>query len=98
MDSSPPSHPGRKGLTAQATHIAPSPKTDVAARACLRTSLARLNSPAPMRWATCTLKPTDAADSIPPKSQVLVDIRPIAAEASAPRLPTMEASMYTITI
>ena len=98
MDSSPPSHPGRNGLIAQAIHMAPTPNTEVAAKDCLRTSRALLNSPAPIRCATWTLKPTDAAERIPPKSHVLVDISPMAAEASAPRLPTMEASIYTITI
>ena len=98
MDSSPPSQPGRNGHIAQAIHIAAKPNTDVAARACLSTSLAIRNSPAPTRCATCTLNPTDAAERIPPKSHVLVDIRPIAADASAPRLPTIEASIYTITM
>ena len=98
MDSPPPSHPGRNGLIAHATHMAAAPNTDVAAKACLRTSLAILNSPAPIRCATCTLNPTEAAERMPPNSQVLVDMSPIAADASAPRLPTMEASIYTITI
>lgn len=49
--------------------------------------------PAPMRWATCTEKPEAAATHSPQKSQVVVDTNPMAA-ASAPRLPTIAASMY----
>ena len=37
-------------------------------------------------------------DEFPPSSQVLVETRPIAADAFAPRLPTMAESMYCITM
>ena len=65
---------------------------------CRNTRCAPSQSPAPMRWATCTEKPEAAALSSPPKSHVVVDTKPIAAEASAPRLPTIDASIYCITI
>ena len=47
-----------------------------------------------MRCATCTEKPVAAAEQMPENSHVVVDISPMDAEAFAPRLPTMEASMY----
>ena len=43
-------------------------------------------------------KAVAAAAHTPLKSQVVVDTRPMDAEASAPRLPTIEASMYSMTI
>ena len=47
-----------------------------------------------MRWATITEKPTISAWHKPLKSQVLEATRPMDAEASLPRRPTMEASIY----
>ena len=38
----------------------------------------------------------EAAEHTPMNSQVVVDTSPMDAEASAPRLPTMEASIYCI--
>ncbi len=49
---------------------------------------------APTLWATCTEKPVAAALSNPQNSHVVVETRPMEAEASAPRLPTIEASIY----
>lgn len=55
-------------------------------------------SPAPIACATCTEKPVAAALHNPPKSHVVVDISPIDAAGAAPRLPTIEASMYCMAI
>ena len=46
---------------------------------------AQSQSSAPIRWATCTEKPVDAAAQSPQKSHVVVDTNPIEAEAFAPR-------------
>ena len=51
-----------------------------------------------MRWATCTEKPVAAAEHSPPSSQVVLATRPMAAEALAPRLPTMVASIYCMAV
>ena len=51
-------------------------------------------SDAPIRWAIWTEKPVAQADRLPQMSHVDVESRPLAADASAPRLPTIDASMY----
>lgn len=61
---------------------------------CLNTRRALTKSPAPIRWATWTENPVDAALITPQNSQVVVDTNPIEADALAPRLPTMDASIY----
>ena len=93
MASFPPSHPGSDPLTAHPTAEAKSPKSSVAANACRRTFLAPAGSLAPIRWATYTENPVAAAVHTPLKSHVVVDTSPMDAEAFAPRLPTIEASM-----
>ena len=60
--------------------------------------LAFLSSFAPMAWAICTVKPIFMAMHRPPKSQVVVETSPMDAAASEPRCPTIEASMYCMTI
>lgn len=70
------------------------PTTSPASRACRSTSLASSSRFAPIRWATWTEKPVAREMHMPPSSQVEVDTRPMEAEALAPRLPTMAASMY----
>ena len=62
------------------------------------TRRAALKSLAPMKCATCTENPMLAADARPPSSHVVVSTRPMAAEARAPRCPTIEASMKNITV
>lgn len=49
-----------------------------------------------MKCATCTENPVAAALSKLPINQVVDSISPMLAEASAPRCPTMEASMKNI--
>ena len=60
------------------------------------TSRARIRSLAPMKWAVCTEKPIEAAPASPPKSQMVLSTKPMAAGASAPRLPTIAWSMKNI--
>lgn len=72
------------------------PKLPTATSAWRRMARAFVMSPAPMAWATCTENPVAAAEHDPLNSHVVVDTSPMAAAASAPRLPTMAASMYCI--
>ena len=65
---------------------------------CRSTLRAASKSLAPMKWATCTEKPIFAAEARPPISQPEVSTIPMAAEAFAPRCPTIEASMKNITV
>ena len=60
------------------------------------TCRARMKSFAPMKWAACTENPSDMALVMLLKSQVVDSTRPMLAEASAPKCPTMEASMKNI--
>ena len=55
-------------------------------------------SPAPENCATCTENPVTAAVHHPPSSHVELETKPMEAEALAPRLPTMAASMYCIMV
>lgn len=50
----------------------------------------------PIRCATCTENPVAAAAHSPQNSHVVVDTNPMEADAFAPRLPTIEASIYCI--
>ena len=65
---------------------------------CLNTRRAASKSLAPIKWATCTEKPILAAEARPPISHPVVSTSPMAAEAFAPRWPTMEASIKNITV
>lgn len=62
------------------------------------TARAPLTFLAPNRCATCTANPAETAEHSPMNSQVVVDTSPMDAEALAPRLPTMAASMYCMVI
>lgn len=53
-------------------------------------------SRAPNEWEACTENPVVKAEHIPQNNHRLVDTSPIAAESSAPRRPTIAASMYCI--
>ena len=94
METSPPSQCGRLPLIAIPMTANRLLKVRVDVMDCLNTSRASFISPAPILWATCTEKPVAAEVHIPQKSHVVVDTRPIDAEASAPRLPTIDASIY----
>ena len=75
-----------------------SPNTIVHRIACRRTSFASFSRSAPISCATCTENPVAAETHSPPNSQVVLETSPIAAVAAAPRLPTMDASIYCIMI
>ena len=62
------------------------------------TRRAASKSLAPMKWATCTENPSEAAWASPPMSHPVVSTSPMDAEALAPRCPTIEASMKNITV
>ena len=98
MASSPPSQRGSGPLTARPTTISIILKISVIVIDCLNTALALDMSFAPRKWETITKKPVAQAVVSPPNSHVVVETMPIDAEASAPRLPTMEASMNCIKI
>lgn len=63
---------------------------------CRKTLRAPSLSLAPTRCATCTEYPEVIAAHMPQKSHRLVDTSPIDAESSAPRRPTIDASIYCI--
>ena len=65
-----------------------------ATMACRNMERDLAKSDEPIRWAIWTENPVAQADRIPQKSHVDVETRPMAADASAPRLPTIDASMY----
>lgn len=64
--------------------------------ACLNTCRAFTKSLAPMKWATCTEKPMDAATVTLPNSQVVLSTKPIDADGLVPKCPTIDASMKNI--
>ena len=72
------------------------PKATPTSRLCFTRLRASRSSPAPMRWAVWTQKPTVRARHRPLSSHVLEATSPIAALASRPRWPTMDESMYCI--
>lgn len=98
IEASPPSHTGSMSLIATPINASIRLNANVAIMDCLNTARAPCMSPAPIRCATCTEKPVAAAPHKPENSHVLVDTSPMEADASAPRCPTMEASIYCITM
>ena len=93
-----PNHSGKTPLIA--TPMAASAKLNnvVEVTACRNTLRAPCISPAPILCATCTENPVDDAMHSPQNNHVVVETRPMAAASSAPRLPTIAASIYCITI
>ena len=96
MVSSPPSQRGRGPLMAQPAATSSRLNIIDMVTDWRRTSRAATASFAPRRCDTCTKNPVAQAYMSPAKSHVVVDTSPIDAEASAPRLPTIEASMNCI--
>ena len=96
MASSPPSQPGSAPPMETPTTASKEPNINVAATDSRSTFLAPAKSPAPIRCATCTENPVAAAAHSPQNSHVVVDNNPMEADAFAPRLPTIEASIYCI--
>ena len=94
MSALPPSQKGSRSLIEKPTMRSATEKSSVAANDCLSTDFASFPRFAPRRCATCTEKPVVAAEHSPQKSQSVVDMSPMDADALAPRLPTIAASMY----
>ena len=94
MDGSPPNHAGNTPLMEAPIAAKRRPKRPMAMNAWRKMARARSGSLAPMACATWTEKPVAAAEHNPENSHVEVDTSPMEAEASAPRLPTMDASIY----
>ena len=63
---------------------------------CLNTCRAFTKSLAPMKWATCTEKPIDAAAVTLLTNQVVLSTKPIDADGLVPKCPTIDASMKNI--
>ena len=98
MLSSAPIHPGSALCTKTASAIRRNEKLRTVRSPVLTYLLAPSSSLAPTLWATPTVKPMPMEVHKPPTSQVVVDTTPMAADALAPKLPTMEASIYSIII
>ena len=98
MEMSPPNQTGNAPLITMPSTASNRLKTSVAVSDCRNTARAPCISPAPILCATCTENPVAAATQSPQKSHVVVETSPIEADASAPRLPTIAASIYCITM
>ena len=96
MEISPPSQPGSIPLINTPSAANSRLKAMVADSDCRNTARAPCISPAPILCATCTENPVAAAAHNPQKSHVVVETSPMEADASAPRLPTIAASIYCI--
>ena len=92
--SSPPSQRGRGALITIPNRAINVDTIRAVKKPCLATRRALCSSFAPMYCATWTENPAETAEPTPPINHVLVDTRPIAADAFAPRLPTMAESIY----
>ena len=89
----PPSHRGSGAAIASPAKERNRLNRITVVRPCRSTLRAPPKSFDPMRCATCTEKPWDAAMAKPMKIQVVVDTSPMEAAGLAPRLPTIDASM-----
>lgn len=98
MEASPPSHKGRWRQMERPITASMMLKRKAVVKAWRKMLRAADRSLAPILWATCTEKPVEQAEHKPPKSHVVVVTNPMEAEASAPRLPTIEASIYCMTM
>ena len=92
--SSPPSHTGSFGAMARPASVAHSENSRQDVMPCLTTERALLCSRAPRRWATCTEKPIVTIEHMPQKNHSDELMRPTEADGSAPKRPTMLASIY----
>ena len=93
MSDPPPSQKGNCRCTNMLAMSTSRLMTDVQRSPWRNTLRAFAKSLEPMKWATCTEKPSDAALVMLPMSHVVLSTRPMAAEAPAPKWPTIEASM-----
>ena len=96
MLSSAPSQWGSGPASAADSAASTIPKATPTSRLCFTRLRASRSSPAPMRWAVWTQKPTVSARHRPIRSHVLDATNPMAALASRPRCPTMDESIYCI--
>ena len=94
MLASAPSQRGRLPETAMPASASTRPKITPMIRPCRTRLRASRSSPAPMRCAVWTQKPTVRARHRPLSSHVLEATSPMAALASRPRWPTMDESIY----
>ena len=98
ISSVPPSISGSSPLMPEPDKAIKSPNTAAATKDWRNTDRALRKSFAPTKCATCTVNPIATALHNPIISHVEVETRPIEAEASAPTLPTMAASIYCMAI
>ena len=98
MSSLPPSQWGRSSLMLMPISASSKLKPRHTTRACRRTLRALSASLAPILCATCTEKPVAAALPSPQNSHVVVAMMPMLAELMAPSCPTIDASMYSMTM
>lgn len=98
MAVSPPSHKGSAPLMDAPRAASVVPNSRAATRDWRKTDAALPFSSAPISCAVCTEKPVARELHSPPTSQVEVLTSPIAADAPAPRLPTIAESIYCMMI
>ncbi len=98
MASSPPSQCGSGNAIATPSSDMSTPAIAHATIPCRSTLRAPEKSLAPRRCAACTEKPIVNIEHTPQNSHRLLFIRPTEADSSAPRRPTIEASIYCIRI
>ena len=96
--ASPPSQLGSGVLISAATSASMTLMHRAIMSPCFMIFLADLSSPAPTAWAICTVNPVVTAMHSPPNSHVVDETSPMAPDAFAPRRPTMDASMYCMTM
>ena len=91
-----PSQMGSGPLIPMAAAIRIPEKHSAKTKACFNTCLASRSCLAPIFWAAWTENPVATALHRPFSSHVLVETTPIAADAPAPKFPTMAVSIYCI--
>ena len=96
ISAPPPNHSGMGRWSSTPTKVMNKLNTMPQTRACRYTWRALGKSLAPIKCATCTEKPVEAAINTLPNNQIVGSMRPILAEAAVPRCPTMLASMKNI--
>ena len=93
MSSPPRNQMGNLKAMSDAHKVTNKLKASVQTNAWRNTCRALTKSLAPIKWATCTEKPNETAEQRPPKSHVADSTKPMDADAAAPSLPTIAASM-----
>ena len=93
MSSPPRNQMGNLKAMSDANKVTNKLNASVHTNAWRNTCRALTKSFAPIKWATCTEKPNETAEHRPPKSHVADSTKPMEADAAAPSLPTIAASM-----